>query len=436
MLLTLPRLRGQLGMLALVSLAAVGCGACRATTPQPRDAGFDGGQDAGSDSGQDAQIDDAALDSAVGDAGPDPLWTAVPGSADACVIEYARDPTAAYTPQWVACPAGAAPGCERLAGQGGPIGERFVDGELRVFVLTGSATQYVNVLTSHDAALQALRGPPPSDPCHLGFAGVGGGRAVFSTSTATDANHYDERQYVLAENASVWPPPAVVANRVNANLADIFLVSATTYGARIEPAAEIEVYEGTRSSVLRGVGIGGSPEVMFLLGRDFFWEAWGAGYVARIFQGTVDGASLFYETPDGSDLKGFGTDGIDMAWTQGYGPHPDGVTFDRYELWTAPYTTDPAALAPRLVGPIAYEGMGVVGNGWYVHGTVGSDALTLVRLSDGARKQLPPSGDGFIGDRRPIIGGGHIAAEASRRSPTGFERTLLVTPIDTLPDLP
>lgn len=125
-----------------------------------------------------------------------------------------------------------------------------------------------------------------------------------------------------------------------------------------------------------------------------------------------------------------------MAWTQGYGPHPDGVTSDHYERWTAPYTTDPALLAPRLVGAVAFEGMGVVGDGRYVDGSDGLGPRELIRLSDGARKAQPLPGDRCTYDRIPVIGGGLIAGEASRRSPTGFERTLFVTPIDTLPNVP
>jgi hypothetical protein len=440
MLLNPLRLCGRLGALALAGLATIGCGACSTSVTLPRDAGVDAGRDAGGDAGRDAGRDgasgDAGRDGANGDAGRDPLWTTVPGNADGCVIEYARDSTAVYTPQWTACPAGAAPGCERLDAPGIPVREGFVEGELRVFVGFSDTITQTTILASHDAAVQAIRSPV-AIACTTGFANVGGGRAVFSTWADTDAQHYDERQYVIAEDATDWPLPFARVNRLKASVADLFLISATTYAARTEPNAQyMELYEGTRSNVLRGATLGGSPEVVALVGRDLFWEAWGAGYVARIFHGTVDGASLFYETPDGSDLKGFGTDGVDMAWTQGYGPHPDGVTFDRYELWTSPYTTDPALLALRLVSAVAFEGIGAVGDGWYALGSDGSRPYELMRLSDGARKELPAPGDGFAYDRIPAIGGGLIAAEASRLSSPGFERTLFVTPIAALPDVP
>lgn len=174
----------------------------------------------------------------------------------------------------------------------------------------------------------------------------------------------------------------------------------------------------------------------FLVGRDVFWEDWTGGYVVRIYHGTVDGpGTVFFATPDGSDLKGFATDGVDMAWTQAYGVLPGGVTFERYELWTAPYTTDSTLLAPRRVAAQAYDGAGAVGDGWYASGTTVSGPREFVRLADGARKLLPAPGDDFAYDQIPVLGNGQLAIRARRRTPGRFETTLFVMPLDALPDV-
>ena len=167
-----------------------------------------------------------------------------------------------------------------------------------------------------------------------------------------------------------------------------------------------------------------------------FWEDWTGGYVVRTYHGTVDGPNtVFFATPDGSDLKGFATDGVDMAWTQAYGVLPGGATFERYELWTAPYTTNAALPAPRRVAIEVYQGQGVVRSGWYASGRTDSGARDFVRLADGARRRLPALGDGFASDRRPVLGNGQLAIVASRRAVGRFETTLFVVPIDAIPDI-
>ena len=435
-------LKTQAGMLALVLSAATGCGACSAEVPAA-DAGFDAGVDLGRDAGADAGRRDAGTDAGRDagsdtDAAGDPLWTALPEHETGCVIEYARNPQAVYTPTWIACPDGMPAGCERLDMPMGVVIDADVLGpEMRMFVgvpeaMTGGD---VVVLASHDAALLAVRSPEAwaSALCQTGFEATGDRRAVFTTWTTTDDRHYDERHYVIDEAANEWTAPSVRINRLLATSAQQLEISASTYVAVLSASMKLEVYEDGRSNTLRGLG---TPQTTFLVGRDVFWEDWTGGYVVRIYHGTVDGpGTVFFATPDGSDLKGFATDGIDMAWTQAYGVLPGGVTFERYELWTAPYTTDPTLLAPRRVAIEVYQGVGAVGSGWYARGSDASGAVEFVRLADGARKLLPALGEGFAYNQRPTLGNGQVSIRARRRAVGRFETTLVLMPIDAIPDV-
>jgi len=418
----------------LVSVLAAGCGAC-ASAPALPDAGKDAGHDAGRDARADGGVQDAGRD-ATADAGPGPEWTALPEHETGCVIEYARNPQAVYAPSWVSCPADMPAGCEQLEMPYGAFTRvQMTDDGLRFIVVLPpeSAGGRLIALATRDVAVMAVRSPGPGASCTTGFEAASESRAVFTTWTETDARHYDERHYVVSQRTNTWGPPVARVNRLKATAARQLEISSSTYIAVLSASLSVEVYEAGGSNALRGLGI---PQATFLVGRDVLWEDWTDGYVVRVYHGAVDRpGAVFFASPDGSDLKGFATDGIDMAWTQAYGPRPDGVTFDRYELWTAAYVTEAALIAPRRVAIEPYEGVGAVGSGWYMSGATVSGPQQFVRLADGARKRIPAPGDGFEYDQRPVLGNGYVAMPASRRAPARFESTLFVVPIDAIPDV-
>lgn len=89
-----------------------------------------------------------------------------------------------------------------------------------------------------------------------------------------------------------------------------------------------------------------------LWGDAFFWEAAVTGSDGAIHseQWVVRGQEAPHRllSSGAADLRGFDTDGTRMAWVIGY--DDDRVSgFERGEIWTAPYTTEPAALRPRRV---------------------------------------------------------------------------------------
>lgn len=81
-----------------------------------------------------------------------------------------------------------------------------------------------------------------------------------------------------------------------------------------------------------------------------------------------------------------GTDGVDLVWAQGEGKEPQEYKYPIRHMMTAPFTSDPAALAPRRLRSTPYSNIGSqqweVGCGYASH-TAGSYRVAIVRLSDG-----------------------------------------------------
>lgn len=124
------------------------------------------------------------------------------------------------------------------------------------------------------------------------------------------------------------------------------------------------------------------------VGPDVFWSDW-TNYV-RIAHASVDrDTELFLEVTEGGDVLDFRTDGVDMAWLQAYYA-PNGYDYERIEVWSAPYTTDPSTLAPRKIAdlPMTTPFSAVVGGGYWAYERRISDnpkryQMVVYRLSDG-----------------------------------------------------
>jgi hypothetical protein len=87
-------------------------------------------------------------------------------------------------------------------------------------------------------------------------------------------------------------------------------------------------------------------------GKDLFFLRYGAEF-KQAWVRTQDGTVRSLVKIDGVHVVGFATDGITMAWLQASKPQKDNTGyFDLWELWAAPYTTDPASLSPSRVAII------------------------------------------------------------------------------------
>jgi hypothetical protein len=446
------------GLAALLALALAGCGGCgQGAGP---DAAVDGGVDAGRDQGVDLGVDlgrdagrdlgardlggdrdggdggreDGAVDGGDGDAGATG-WTVLPEAAPECPIALADDPRAVYVPDWQPCPAEMPAGCERLVMPVGAVSGIAItsDGEPRVFLVLPPPAGYDRMMAGvgRTAALWALASPGGRLHCATRWEGWGAGRTVMLTSHDVDADRYEERAYPLGDDGSVAAPLWTVRRVKGTSMTSVHVGEATVAG-NIDPGLPLEVWESGR--VHRVQVRGEDPSTAFLVGRDVLFESWGAGDRVRVFHATVDeGPTLLYATPDGSDLKGFATDGRDMAWTQSYGPDAWGLVFERTELWASPYATRAEDVRPRRVAVLERQPVyAAVGDGWYVLPARDGRSMDLVRLSDGHRKRLGPPPDGFAYDRLPAVGGGHLLLPARRERPR-FEATVYRVPLDAIP---
>lgn len=129
-----------------------------------------------------------------------------------------------------------------------------------------------------------------------------------------------------------------------------------------------------------------------------FFEAY-AGYYTKIKLLTSAGTAVdFIAYGGGSDFShaagDFGTDGHDMVWSEGTGG-TDGGLFANVDLFTAPFTTNPADVAKRRLRSEVANGFGVsaflVGCGFAARATY--QGIRIVRLADGLSWQMPSDPD-------------------------------------------
>ncbi len=91
-----------------------------------------------------------------------------------------------------------------------------------------------------------------------------------------------------------------------------------------------------------------------LAGDHLLWEVHGFDRFRIAHARLGADTALYHEItgPEPADVLALATDGVDVAWQQGYQRHcVTGCSprFDRVELWTAPFVPDPADLRPRRV---------------------------------------------------------------------------------------
>ena len=127
-----------------------------------------------------------------------------------------------------------------------------------------------------------------------------------------------------------------------------------------------------------------------------FWQG-NAGREGAVGRWTPDGGAIDfirYGSDPNHPAADLGTDGTDMVWLEGHGDATDAGPYTSVDYWTAPYVSDPSALAPRrlrsetttaiLGTPIA------VGCGYAAYAPAGFvNGLRVVRLSDGWSWFLP-----------------------------------------------
>ncbi|MCB9604828.1 MAG: hypothetical protein H6720_31290 [Sandaracinus sp.] len=392
-------LRPVVRVVVLVAFAA-----CGPTTP--RDGGTDTGIDAGvdaADAGTDAGLD-AERDGGV-DAGPsDPRWVAVPGVVEGCSIDRATNPASLARATWESC----GEGCQRLVPDSAwtwrvapNSGGRSED--QRTFVMLARERGVVDgpaatILfdAEAEAPLFAMRYDDEGEDlvCQILSVAFGEGHVAFPL-VMTDFGRSHEETWVF--HGAVDRPGELEAPVLRladdelpgfGNVLQRSYVSATTAAFQVQPLGEMWLVEGgvLRRRAEAGSEAPNSPQGPALVGRHLMWLDFGAK--AKLAHATFDTPSeIFLDVPDADVV--FATDGVDLAWVQGYGWNDATGTYERLELWTAPYVTAPEALVPRRVldDYAALDTRGVVGARRWV-AVIGNSELEVVDLRDGTRTTM------------------------------------------------
>ncbi|MCC6527285.1 MAG: hypothetical protein IT373_31845 [Polyangiaceae bacterium] len=91
--------------------------------------------------------------------------------------------------------------------------------------------------------------------------------------------------------------------------------------------------------------------------------------------------------------QNFGTDGVDMVWSYGEGKAPNDMYYPVRAVMTAPFTTDPSALAPRRLRSHPGANLSTtawqVGCGYATRVATGPNTVYVVRISDGWAWEIP-----------------------------------------------
>jgi len=346
----------------------------------------------------------------------------MPGLPDGCVVQRAEHPEVLFEPVWIPCREGP-PGCEEMELVDSTVGMEFAyhDGErgyLSAYLpdlrsdfpdpTPGEGhSQIQAIVTTAGPALAAWR-------YEVGVYGrfcwvipltAGEGRGAFGIFSWWEGLPIRQRFYVgdFESLRGLTTPLATVGGElIRQSIADMYVSrDMAAFGdmyfmAVLEPSGNVRVL-----SPLPGLPAAVPQEPVSLIGPDLFWSDW-TNYV-RVAHATPDSdTELFLEVEGGGDVRGFVTDGHDMVWYAAYYA-PNGYDYERMELWTASYTTDPATLVPRKVAdidPPVYRS-GEVGDGYFVferrigEGQPIRYEVVVYRLADGKRTSVRYP-DGFF----------------------------------------
>jgi hypothetical protein len=393
------------------ALVLVICSACGTTHP----AG-DAGPDASTDAGPEI-VRDGARDAARVDSGEEPDldtqvgWVPLEGFPPECMMARAEHPEVLFRASFRPC-GDAMPGCVEI-----PPDSRFSirhfhskaghwhDGERGYFVVTESRSESetINVIADTEGgAYAAWRDAQVPGIACVGWTAVGDGYgahgaiALRSPDGMASRTEGPQRFYhaPLSEVGRL-DEPTFIADDVfrRGNSIGWIETSATSFLVRTDYSREVVIVEGDR-----WVTMAGSPRLGFadntrLVGREGLWTAMGPGPTeARLVVGGIDHEETVLHAEPGAALFDVETDGVDIVWRRTIRDSRTGEITTR-ELWTAPYTTDPAMFRPRRVvadlPPMATE-VGTVGAGYYAFADQDQEVtyistVYVIDLRDGSR---------------------------------------------------
>ncbi len=364
------------------------CALLACSGPAPADGGADAAVDAGIDAGRDAGTDagiDAGWDAAR-DGGPDdPGWEPW-ATLDACAFERASNPSGVLRVAWEPCREGLGPaGC--MAFPVGVVSEGWFDGGVGYFRVTQSDARgrTIRVLAAVDGrTLAAWRylGRMDQEVCTFDL-GIGDDHVAVIPGyfDGNDPARSFERVFYgrIADAGTLDEPVATISPGVQpqrvAVSSEVVAFWTGYWAIGVDPMSG----RWTRLNE----ALPGTPQNVQVVGARVFWEDWAD--LVRVGFGDLSSPATLFHRADPGDIKGFRTDGRDFAWFQGFDRQPDG-RYARLELWTAPYTDDPAALEPRMVRPMEVRNGSAFGGGWYVVWRGDPRGYEIIDVRDGTRR--------------------------------------------------
>lgn len=407
--------------LLLVTLAAMGC---KGSSPpdSPRDGAPDGSADARVDAHTDASSDaQSIVDAAVEDVRPDAWesdadggWALAPWNPPGCEMLQALSPSTALPPMtWHQCPGGLA-GCLYFDTDAFvAFDSQTPKGKLGAGVHVTNAAGMTRFVLSVGlgpgmtalAVYELPAGPvaywkenDTSQDCRLTGFDVNGSQLAVEVLRLSGGGS----RVVFGE-----------MNDLLAGTGPLLDLNKSTVGS------DVMVHDVTWSQQVMALGVNIAPKVYtwtfgsqppqliqepMTISEDLVSAVVG-GNVLLERDGTPEARGIWVRTPDGAVTPLYqkpsvyighvASDGKDILWQES-------VTDDggeHCELWTAPWTTDPASFTPhelRKLGDLGWYHAFFFAEGWYVV-TEGDAILRAVRASDGAYVEAaPPDGYGWI----------------------------------------
>ena len=383
------------------------------------------------------------------DGGPDdPGWVRLPGLPPECPIERATYPERLWDVVWEPCTDRAGtvvPGCqsERRGGVMGVVNAWHDDHGTWLSMLGGDALgrgRIVGIAAIDGPMLAAWHEPQiliEGDVfCAVTAVAVGGGRAVFVAQfmDETDLSRSRIWMYVAtpetlgAAEEPVWIFPSGFVSR-DRTIDDLW-ISDRMIAIQPSPDGTLYTYRAGEWDTLTGLGtVTGLPQNIALVGDHILWEAWRGLDDVRLVHARWGEASSVWRDVTPGVTKGFGTDGVDLAWMEAFDRQLDG-SYARLELWTAPYRRDLESIEPRLVRTLEVRNSPAVGGGWVAGAGLDSLRVEVFALRDGSRRTfIAPAGavsqDPYYASAREIMFRG-AGTDAIRFDPS-------ILPVDAEP---
>lgn len=352
--------------------------------------------EASADVSADAPEDD--VPDVPSDAGPtDPEWATFAEGPPGCVAERATYPERVLSVEWLPCMGTVACVRSRLSATDmiPRAVSRLSDGRWW-FGLNSLAIPVVSVAMAEDGAIAAWRSPglAGDNLCALGGLALRGDAVAFlfqhSVASQLTAVFYAGTAATLPSLDA--PVRTLGPDELQRLGVQRVLFDGSTIGGDLDGAAgyALDVATGTFRVLRPLTPVLGVSDVNLVDGRVYWW----ARYDLILEGSAFDGPNSFIDGPPGFEMGAFAADAAHVVWLQGYDRDTSLGGWARLELWAAPYTTDAAALAPRLVRALP-AGWGtarlVLGDGIVGQRHVEADSTTTVEmfdLADGRRRRF------------------------------------------------